>query len=154
MLLSNAAIQNRTTVLVLIVLIVAAGVFSYVSLPREAAPDVKIPYILVTTTQEGVSPEDVESSITNEIEKELTGVKGLKELRSTSAEGISTIVAEFHPDVDIDDALQRVKDKVDLAKKQLPPEAEEPLVNEINVSELPIMMINISGPISPVRLKA
>ncbi|HUU59715.1 MAG TPA: efflux RND transporter permease subunit, partial [Phycisphaerae bacterium] len=84
----------------------------------------------------------------------LTGVNGLKELRSTSAEGISTIVAEFHPDVDIDDALQRVKDKVDLAKKQLPPEAEEPLVTEINVAEMPIMMINISGPISPVRLKA
>jgi len=154
MLLSNAALKNRTTVLVLIVFIALAGTVSYITLPREAAPDVKIPFILVHTVQEGVSPEDVESTITKEIEQELAGLKGLKEFTSTSAEGASVITIEFHPDVEIEDALQRVKDKVDIAKKELPDGAEEPVVSEINIAEMPIMMISVSGPLSPVRLKA
>ena len=154
MLLSNAALKNRTTVLVLIVLVVFAGVASYLTLPREAAPDVKIPYVLITTVQDGLSPADVENTITKKIEKELAGLKGLKEFNSTSAESTSGITIEFLPDVDIEDALQRVKDKVDIAKKELPADAEEPIVREINIAEMPIMLINISGPLSPVRLKA
>jgi len=154
MLISDAAIKNRTTVFVLIVLIVIAGAFSYVTLPREAAPEVKIPKILITTTQEGVSPEDIENTITREIETELSGLKGLKEITSSSAEGVSVITVEFHPDVDIDVARQLVRDKVDLAKTDLPGEADEPIIEEINIAEFPIMMISISGTISPVRLKA
>jgi len=85
--LSDTAIRNRTTVGVLIFLITITGVFSYATLPREAAPDVKIPIILVTTTYEGVSPEDVETAVTIKIEKELSGLTGLKEISSFSAEG-------------------------------------------------------------------
>ena len=155
MLLSNAALKNRTTVFVLILLIVAAGGYSYVTLPREAAPDVKIPYIVVTTSYEGVSPEDIEWQITDEIENELMGLKGAKEITSTSAEGSSSILIEFHPNVKIEEALQRVKDKVDIAKAELPidPHRNEPEVNEINIEEFPIMMISVSGDVSPVVLK-
>ena len=152
MLLSNAAIKNRTTVFVLILLVVIAGVLSYITLPRESAPDVKIPYVMVTTVQDGVSPVDIESTITSEIEKELSGLKGLKEVRSSSLEGVSSITVEFLPDVLIEDALQRVKDKVDLARGEFP-DAEEPMVQEVNISEFPIMMINISGDISASQLK-
>ena len=74
MIISDTAIKNRTSVAVLVVLIAIAGAMSYMSLPREAAPDVPIPFILVTTTYEGVSPEDVETSITMKIEKNLTGM--------------------------------------------------------------------------------
>jgi len=154
MLLSNAAIKRRTTVGVLIVLVLVAGVFSYVTLPREAAPDVPIPLVLISTSYEGVSPEDMESAVTIKIENKLSGLKGVKEIRSNSAEGISLITVEFLPDVVIEDALQYVRDKVDLAKGDLPTEAEEPVISEINVAEFPVMMINISGEISPVRLKA
>ena len=154
MILSNAAIRNRTTVFVIIIMIVFAGVTSYMQLPRESAPDVTVPNVMVTTYHEGVSPEEIESSITSEIEQELSGLKGMKEFTSTSSEGLSLINIEFLPEMDIDDALQRVKDKVDLAKPELPRDAEEPVVTEINISELPIIMINVSGPISPVRLKA
>ncbi|NQU76634.1 MAG: efflux RND transporter permease subunit [Planctomycetes bacterium] len=153
MILSNVAIKNRTTVGLLVLLIVVAGLSSYMTLPREAAPDVPIPIVLVTTTYEGVSPEDVESSVTMKIEQKLAGLKGLKELRSTSREGMSQIVLEFYPDVVIDDALQYVRDKVDQAKPDLPDDAEEPKLSEINIAEFPIMMIGVSGPISPVRLK-
>ena len=154
MLISNAAIRNRTTIMVMIILIIFAGAYSYATLPREAAPDVPIPLVLVTTIYEGVSPEDVESSVTREIEQKLTGLKGVKEIRSTSSEGISTVVIEFLPDIIIDDAMQYVRDKVDQAKPELPEDAEEPSIQEINIAEFPIMMINISGSISPVRLKA
>jgi len=154
MILSNTAIKNRVTVFVLIVLIVATGVVSYVTLPREAAPDVPIPLILVNTTYGEVSPADIESTVTMKIEKELSGLKGVKEIRSTSAEGSSGIVIEFHPDVRIEEARQYVRDKVDLAKGQLPREADEPSLQEINVADFPIMQISLSGDISPWRLKA
>ena len=153
MILSDVAIRNRTTVGVLIVLILVFGTYSYITLPRESSPDVPIPFVLVTTSHEGVSPEDIESSVTIKIEKELAGLKGVKEITSASAEGASTIVIEFLPDVDIDNAMQYVRDKVELAKDELPEEAEEPVLTEINIADFPIMMINISGDISPVRLK-
>ncbi len=155
MILSDAAIRNRTTVFVLIFLIFVAGLSSYAALPREAAPEVKFPHVLITTVHRGVSPEDIENTITKEIEVELSGLKGLKEIRSISAEGISTIDVEFDSGVDIDDALQRVKDKVDIAAADLPtdPERQEPIVQELDSSEFPILMIGLAGDVSEVRLK-
>jgi multidrug efflux pump subunit AcrB len=156
MIISDAAIKNRTTVFVFMLLIVVAGAVSYVNLPRESSPDVTLPMVMITTAHVGVAPEDIESTITNEIEQKLTGLKGMKEISSTSMEGLSLIQVEFESDVDIDDALQRVKDKVDLAKPELPSNTDEPVepvVSEINFSEFPIMLINLSGRISPVRLK-
>ncbi len=153
MLLSNVAVNNRTTVFVLMVLIVASGVYSYVTLPREAAPDVPIPFVLISTLYEGVSPEDVESAVTIKIERELSGLKGVKEITSSSAEGMSIINIEFHPNTRIEDALQYVRDKVDLAKADLPTEAEEPIIKEINVAEFPFLILNIAGRIELVRLK-
>ena len=145
MILSDLAIKNRTTVAVLVVLIVVVGVSSYVSLPRESDPDVPIPVILVTTIYEGVSPEDVETQVTMKIEKELSGLKGLKEITSSSAEGTSLVRIEFEPDVVIEDALQYVRDKIDLAKPELPDDAEEPTITEINIAELPIMILTAKG---------
>jgi multidrug efflux pump len=152
-LLTNVAVKNRTTVLVLMLLIIVAGMESYLTLPRESSPDVDIPYILVTTTYEGASPEDIENTVTKEIEKELSGLDDLEEITSISAEGMSMITIEFTPDVRIEDALQRVRDRVEIAKADLPLDAEEPIVRDINISEFPIVIVNISGDISPVRLK-
>jgi multidrug efflux pump subunit AcrB len=153
MIITDVAVRNRATVAVVAVFIVIAGLYSYLTLPREAAPDVPIPLVLVTTMYEGVSPADVETSVTMKLEKELAGLKGLKELRSTSSEGFSTVIVEFQPEVVIDDALQYVRDRVDLAKAELPLDAEEPTIMELNVSEFPIMMVNVSGDLSPLRLK-
>ena len=153
MFISNVSIKNRTTVGVLMFLIVVTGTLSYITLPRESEPDVEIPIVIITTAYEGVSPEDVESAVTIKIENELTGLKGVKEIRSDSSEGLSTITVEFMPDVVIDDAMQYVRDKVDQAKPELPDAAEEPFIKEVNVAEMPIMMVNITGDISLVRLK-
>jgi multidrug efflux pump len=153
MLLTDVSISNRTTVAVLGLLIVVLGVYSYRSLPLESFPDIPIPHILITTTYEGVSPEDMESSVTMKIEKELNGIRGVKEVRSSSAEGLSMIDVEFTPDVPTDVALQRVRDKVDMAKGELPQDAKEPVIKEISLAEFPIMYVSLSGDVSPVQLK-
>ena len=153
MLLTDISIKNRTTVAVLGLIIVLLGGYSYITLPREAFPDIPIPFIMVTTMYEGVSPEDVETAITMKIEKELTGIRGVKEVLSSSAEGMSLISVEFTPDVPTDVALQRVRDRVDIARGELPQEIDEPVINEINIAEFPVMQISISGDVSPFQLK-
>jgi len=153
MLLTDVAIRNRTTVAVLGLIIILMGAYSYMMLPREAAPDIPIPFINVTTTYEGVSPEDMETSVTMKIETELNGIRGVEEITSSSAEGLSIISVEFAPDVPSEVALQRVRDRVDLAKAELPLDAEEPIISEFNFAEMPIMLISIAGDVSPDQLK-
>jgi multidrug efflux pump len=153
MILTDFAIRNRTTVAVLGLIITILGVASYVVLPREAFPDIPIPNILISTFYEGVSPEDIESSVTMKIEKELTGIRGVKEVTSSSSEGMSMINVEFTPDVSSEVALQWVRDRVDRAKGDLPQAADEPIIKEINIAELPIMFVSISGDVSPMQLK-
>ncbi len=156
MILSNAAIRNRTTIFVLILLIVLTGISSYFTLPRENFPEINIPIINIVTTNPGVAPSDIVDTITNEIEQKLSGLNGVKQIVSESSEGLSVITIEFLPSENIEEALQRVKDKVDLAKPELPKNTDEPVepvVSEVNVSEFPIINISLAGPISPVRLK-
>ncbi len=153
MLITDLAIKNRTTIAVLTLIIVLMGGYSYVTLPREAFPDVPVPQIMISTSYEGVSPEDIESSVTMKIEKELKGIRGLKELTSSSSEGLSLISVEFTPDVATEVALQRVRDRVDMAQGELPEDAQDPVITEINFAELPIMLISIAGDVSPIQLK-
>ena len=151
--ITEYAISKRVTVYVLVVLMVLAGTSTYMALPREASPDIEIPFIIVKTAYIGASPEDVENLVTRKIEKKLQGLENVKDMYSTSAEGISTIQIAFIAGIDIDDVLQKVKDKVDLAKQVLPGDAEDPIVSEVNFSNIPIMIVNISGDYGLVRLK-
>ncbi|MGM0587334.1 MAG: efflux RND transporter permease subunit [Bacteroidota bacterium] len=151
--LSSFAIDNRISVLVIILLVALMGVRSYTQIPKEAQPDITIPNILVITVYPGVSPEDMESLVTRKLEDELSGISDVKEMTSTSAEGYSNINLEFNTDVDMDEALQKVREKVDLAKTELPQDAEDPMIQEINVSEFPIMQVNVSGEYGMAELK-
>jgi CzcA family heavy metal efflux pump len=154
MLISNAAIRQRSTVFALMLIIIVVGIYSYVTLPRESNPDITIPIVLVQTNYEGVSSSDIESLITNPIERKLRGLKDVEELRSVSAEGSSMITIEFIPDVNIDDAMQWVRDKVDQAKGDLPNDLEnDPSILEINLSEFPILMVAVSGQVEETVLK-
>ena len=154
MIINKAALNRQSTVMVLLVFIIIAGISSYASLPRESDPDITIPYIFVQTNFEGVAPEDMETLITMPIERKLKGLSGTKEISSISDDGVSIIKVEFNPDVDIDDALQKVRDKVDQAKPDLPGDLpDEPVINEVNLSEQPILNVVLSGPFSLKRLK-
>jgi multidrug efflux pump subunit AcrB len=151
--LTNLAIRYRTAIVVLTLLVVGGGLFSYLTLPKEANPSIEIPQIVVTTVYPGASPDDVESTVTTELERELQGISGIDEIRSTSTRGVSSIVVEFVPDVALDAANQDVREAVDAAESELPDDAEEPQVDEIDTSEFPIMRVNLSADYSLARLK-
>ncbi len=153
MLVTDIALKNRLSTFVLMFIIIVMGFFNYKTLPVEAAPDITIPIIVISTPYFGVSPEDVENLITRPIERKLKGLSDVEEIRSTSSEGFSTIVVEFVAGTDIDNALQKVREKVDLAKPDIPEDAEDPVLSEINFSDLPVMIINISGNMDLVGLK-
>ena len=151
--ITNVAIDNRISVFILIVIILILGVIAYISLPREAAPDISIPLVIVSTPYFGVAPEDVENLVTQKIEKEINTISEVKEITSSSFEGYSLVRVEFESGYNIDDALTKVREKVDKAKPELPPDAEEPEIIEINFSEFPILTVNVSGPFGLVKLK-
>jgi len=152
--LSSLSINNRTSVMILSFIIVIMGIISYISMPKENFPEVVIPTIYVGTPYPGNSPVDIENLITRPIEKEIKGINGLDNVSSTSIQDYSTIIVEFTPDVDISRALQDVKDAVDQAKSELPNDLDQdPNVFEVNLSDLPIMFINISGDYSLDELK-
>lgn len=151
--ITNLAIKYRTSVMVLTTLLTIGGLLSYLTIPKEAAPSIEIPNIVVTTIYPGASPDDIESIITQKIEQEIQSINGIVEIRSTSTEGVSTVIVEFDPDVSMDDAFQKVRDKVDIAKAELPTDVEEPIVSEIDFSEFPIMTVNLAADYSLARLK-
>ncbi|MGD8414853.1 MAG: efflux RND transporter permease subunit, partial [Candidatus Latescibacterota bacterium] len=151
--ITDLAIKYKTSTVILTIVVTIGGLLSYLTIPKESSPSIEIPIIVVTTVYPGVSPDDIESLITQQIEEEVQSVNGIKEIRSTSNEGVSTVVVEFEPEVSIDDAYQKVRDKVDVAKPDLPSDVEEPIVAEIDLSEFPIMTVNLASNYSLARLK-
>lgn len=151
--ITNWAIRNATTVFILVFITVILGLNSYLVVPKEAAPDVKIPILIVTVPYIGVSSEDIETLVTIPLEKKLKELSNVRSIKSTSAEGASMTTIEFEPNVDLDQAFQKVRDKVDLAKPELPKDVEEPVILEVNISEFPIMFVNVSGDAGLVKLK-
>lgn len=152
--LTSLALKNRNTVYLIMVIITIFGFISYRGLPKELFPDVYFPTILVQTIYPGNPPVDIENLITRPIEKEAENVKGLKKLTSTSLQDASMVMVEFNTNVNMRDALQEVKDAVDRAKGELPSDLlNDPVVNDIDFSEFPIININLSGDFSLEELK-
>lgn len=152
--LTSLALKNRNTVYILAVVIALFGLISYERLPKELFPDVAAPYVMVQTTYPGNSPLDIENLVTRPIEKEIEGISGIKEISSTSAQDASMIFIEFNFDMEINRALQDVKDAVDQAKSELPNDLPaDPNVQDIDFSEFPFININLSGDYSTDELK-
>ena len=142
---SHIAIRNPVFVFIMVLVISIAGFQAYKSIPREAAPDIQIPLLIVSVPFPGSSPEDVESLISNKVEQELKTIKNLKEISSTSSEGVSVLTLEFTSDFDISEARTKVREKMDQIKPDLPADAEDYQVTEINLSEQPLMILNLAG---------
>lgn len=152
--LSNWALRNKTSVIIITLLIVVFGLSSYISTPKELFPELKIPTVYVRTIYPGNSPLDIENLITRPLEKQIKSVDGIKNLKSTSVQDNSAIFVEFNTDVDVEEALNDVKDAVDKAKSDLPSDLDtDPIVMDIDFSEFPIMNINLSGDFSIDDLK-
>ena len=142
---SQIAIRNPVFIFIMILVIGLAGFNAYKSIPREAAPDIQIPLLIVTIPFPGASPEDVESLITNKAEQELQTIKNLKKIKSTSSESVAVLTLEFTSDFDISDARTKVREKMDKIKPDFPSDAEDYQITEINLSEQPLMILNIAG---------
>lgn len=156
--ISTWAINKKITVFVLVFIIIIGGLIGYRNMPREAFPEVVVPQIFISTVYPGNSAIDVEKLITQTLEQEINTISGVEKLTSTSMQGYSNIIAEFDFSVSPEEALRKVKDKVDAAMsnanfpKDLP---ADPSVMELNISEMmPIMNINLSGKFSSDELKA
>jgi len=150
--LTELTLKNRTVVIILTAILVIAGAFSYNSIPKESNPSIAIPIFIVNTIYPGISPADMESLITQPIERELQGINGVKDIRSTTTESFSSVVVEFELDVSMIEASQRVRERVDLARTELPPDAEDPFILEIDIDDIPIMTVNLSADYPVSRL--
>ncbi|HEV3223655.1 MAG TPA: efflux RND transporter permease subunit [Puia sp.] len=150
------AINNKTSVYLLIIFVTILGVNKFVTTPKEQFPDIVIPTIYVQTTYVGNSPKDIENLVTRPIEKQIKGITGAKinKLTSTSVQDFSAIIVEFETDVQTDVALQKVKDAVDKSKTDLPTDlTSQPNVVEVSLSDQPIMYVNVSGNYDGQHLK-
>ncbi len=141
----DAAISHARTVLTSLFLILVTGTLAYITIPKEAEPDVNIPIVYVNVSHEGISPEDAERLLIKPIEQELQSIEGIKEMRATTFLGGGNVVLEFDAGFDVDIAMTDVREKVDLAKPELPDETDEPTVHEINLSLFPVLVVSLSG---------
>jgi multidrug efflux pump subunit AcrB len=151
---SNVAIANRTTVYIFTVLLIVFGIIQYRATPKERFPEIVFPYYMVGTIHPGTAPADVENLITRPIEKQLEGIDGIKQISSNSIQDYSSIFIEFELSVDDTQAYLDVKQAVDDARPELPADLfQEPQISRIDLSEIPILFINLSGDIGLVQLK-
>jgi multidrug efflux pump subunit AcrB len=152
--LSTWALNNKNTVYLIMLVTVLFGGYSYVSLPKELFPEIEIPTIMVQSIYPGNPPVDIENLITRPLEKEIESVKGIKKMTAVSSQDASNIFVEFNTDVEIKTALQEVKDAVDKAKRDLPDDLlEDPMVEDIDFSEFPVINVNLSGDFGMNELK-
>lgn len=143
--LIHVAFQRTRTVLLLFSFFILWGLYAYSVIPKESTPDVKIPVIYVSLTYDGISPHDSERLLLRPTEQELRSIEGLKEMRSTAFEGGANIVLEFNAGFNVNKARLNVRDKVNIAKINLPKDVKEPVIKEVNLSLFPILIIKLSG---------
>jgi multidrug efflux pump len=139
------AIGRTRMILTILVCVLIAGTATYINMPKEADPDIPIPFVAITVPLAGVTPEDAERLLVRPIEQEIQSLEGLKTFNSYGTEGAAQLVLEFEIDADIDQAVLDVKDKVDMAKRYFPDDAREPIVTEFNASQFPVLVVNIYG---------
>ncbi|GAA4421442.1 efflux RND transporter permease subunit [Nibrella viscosa] len=151
---TNWCVENRTAIYIFTVIITLVGLVIYNNLPKEQFPDIKVPQIYVNTVYFGTAPADIENTINKPIEKQLKSISGVKRIKSNALQDVSVILIEFNPDVQTAEALQRVRDAIDKAKRDLPQKLDSgPTAQDVNFSEFPIMNINLAGNFPLKQLK-
>ncbi len=145
MIVTDFSVKHRVGVFVLMAGLMLVGVFSYFTLPRESSPDIKIPLVTIAVPWPEASPEDVEKSVTIPLERQLKNLKGMAELTSVSSEGMSITTCEFDPDIPVEEALQKVRERFDIAKTEFPVDVEDETISELSFSEFPILIVTLYG---------
>jgi len=151
--ITNISLSHKTSVFVLLIILTIMGLVAYKNLPVESFPQIKQPVVIVAAPYAGVSPTDMETLVAQPIENKISEIAKVKKMTSSNREGYTNITVEFEPDMDIDEAVRKVREKVDQAKPELPEDLDDPIIQEINFENIPIMMVTIQGKQSLVRLK-
>jgi multidrug efflux pump len=138
-------VNRPSPVLLVLAVLLIAGSAAYVAVPKESEPDVSIPTLYVNMTHEGISPEDAERLLVRPMENQLRTIEGLKEMRATASEGSAVLILEFDAGFDPDQALADVRERVDIAKGELPADTDEPWVQEINIALFPVLVVQLHG---------
>jgi multidrug efflux pump len=141
----ETAIANARLTISVLIFLMLAGTVAYVNIPKEAEPDIQIPILYVSLHYEGISPEDSERLLLRPMETALKAITGIKKMTSTAYQGGGNVLIEFQAGADLGKALDDVRNKVAEARPELPDGADEPSVNEVNLSEFPILVITLSG---------
>lgn len=150
--LLKGCFERSRTVLLILLLVLITGAVSYMTIPKEAQPDVTVPYVYINLHHEGISPEDAERMLVRPMEQQLRGLEGLKEMTASSYEGGANVMLEFEAGQDIDPILNDVREKVDIAKADLPADTDEPTVSEVNLALMPVIVLSLSGDIPERQL--
>ncbi len=148
------AIRNARLTISVLLFFLVAGALAYQSIPKEAEPDIQIPVIYVNLGYQGISPEDSERLLLRPMETRLKSIAGVKEMRSAAYQGGGFVLVEFQAGADLSNALEDVRAKVSDAKRDLPQGADEPTVNEVNISEFPVLVVTLSGDVPERALTA
>ena len=151
--LSSKAVAKPTTILIIFIVLTALGLYSTSKLPIDLYPDLEIPYIIVSTSYPNAGPEEVENSITRTLESSLSGITGLKTLRSTSSSGSSMVMLELNYGTNLDAATNEIRDRLDLVKDYLPEDSTTPTIIKMDPSMLPIMQLSVTGNRTPEELR-
>ncbi len=150
----NFAISHARLTLAVMIFLILAGIVAYQNIPKEASPEVKVPIIYVSLAQRGISPEDAERLLVRPMETELKTVPNIKEMRAAAFEGGGFVLIEFEAGFNADVAMQDVRAKVDGARSSLPADADEPTVNEVDLSLFPVVVVTLAGDLSERALTA
>ncbi|MCK0166350.1 efflux RND transporter permease subunit [Jannaschia sp. S6380] len=145
--LIDAAFGRTRVVAMILIAVLSVGAFAYVGIPKESSPEIPIPHIYVSTGLEGISPEDAERLLAEPLETELSSLTGLRKMTTNAQEGHVSVSLEFEPAFDADEALDSVREAVDRAVPELPDDANDPVVTEINTALFPILTVILSGPV-------
>lgn len=145
--------QKAALSYLLVLAIVLFGLFAALTLQRESAPEIQVPVAIVTSVLPGASPSDVETLIVDELERAVANIDGIDELTSSSREGVGTVVVQFDAAADIDESIDKVKDEVDKVRGDLPEDATDPTVSDVNFADQPIMFIALLSDLPATEFK-
>jgi multidrug efflux pump len=148
------AIRNARLTLSIMIFFLIAGALAYRSIPKEAEPDIQIPIIYVSLTYQGISPEDSERLLLRPVETRMKNLSNVKEMRSAAFQGGGYVLIEFNAGADLSTALEDVRAKVTDAKRDLPQEADEPTIHEVNLSQFPVLVVTLAGDVPERALTA
>ncbi|MCE5321690.1 efflux RND transporter permease subunit [bacterium] len=151
--LTRTSISRPVFIVMFVLALIVMGFQSKSKMAKELNPNIDIPYVIVTTTYSGAGPSEIESLVSETIEKQLSAISHVKNITSTSQEGTSTVSVEFEMGTDVEAAAADVRDKIAQVKASLPDDADEPKVTKIDSSSMPVMKIGLAGNLTPKEMR-